>query len=188
MKKIILLLSMMMIVGLSFGQSSWTNYIRKHTPCITAGMPSGAPNKYWGCVESFDTTNMVIWLWNGSAWQPGPEMFYVDSLLTNLIMADTISTELLVSDKIEVYSIVGSTSISIGRDREEDIYIEGASIDIKSGTINIQDDMITIDYILQLTPTANPPGSPSLGMIYVDTDNSIYFYNGSAWKAFTLAP
>ena len=186
MKKILILLSMMLVVGLTFGQSTWTNHIRKHTPCITAGMPEGAPNKYWGCVQAFDTTSMVIWLWNGSGWQPGPEMFYVNSLLTNQVMADTISTELLVSDKIEVDSIQSATNIIIGRDGVEQVKIDGVSLTIDApATINSN---LNVTTYIKLTATADPPGSPVLGMMYVDTDNALYFYNGSAWKVVTLAP
>lgn len=39
----------------------------------------------------------------------------------------------------------------------------------------------TLGTFLQLTPTADPPGSPSEGMIYADTDHHIYYYNGSTW-------
>jgi hypothetical protein len=39
----------------------------------------------------------------------------------------------------------------------------------------------TIQTIAKLLPTADPPGSPSLGWIYADTDTHLYFYNGSSW-------
>ena len=39
----------------------------------------------------------------------------------------------------------------------------------------------TIQTIVKLLPTADPPSSPSLGWIYADTDTHLYFYNGSAW-------
>lgn len=34
---------------------------------------------------------------------------------------------------------------------------------------------------LKLTPVASPPGSPTEGTIYMDTDHHLYLYNGSAW-------
>ena len=33
-----------------------------------------------------------------------------------------------------------------------------------------------------LTPRASPPSYATKGMIYMDTDNSLYVYNGSSWK------
>lgn len=39
-----------------------------------------------------------------------------------------------------------------------------------------------INEFLYIQPQSSPPGSPSLGYIYVDSDdNHIYFYNGSTW-------
>lgn len=35
--------------------------------------------------------------------------------------------------------------------------------------------------VLKLTPSADPPGSPSAGWVYMDTDNNIYVYNGTTW-------
>ncbi len=40
----------------------------------------------------------------------------------------------------------------------------------------------TFSTLVQLTPTADPPGSPAEGMIYADTDHHLYYYNGTTWK------
>ena len=41
---------------------------------------------------------------------------------------------------------------------------------------------INMGSVLKMTPLADPPTSPSLGWIYVDTDTHIYMYNGTTWK------
>ena len=43
----------------------------------------------------------------------------------------------------------------------------------------------TIGTFLKLTPTADPPGSATEGMIYADTDHHLYYYNGTSWVSMT---
>jgi hypothetical protein len=40
---------------------------------------------------------------------------------------------------------------------------------------------------LLLTPTATAPTPPAEGMIYMDTDHSLYYHNGTDWKALAIA-
>ncbi|OQA51403.1 MAG: Pectate lyase superfamily protein [Bacteroidetes bacterium ADurb.Bin302] len=45
-------------------------------------------------------------------------------------------------------------------------------------------DGVSVDFgeaYLKLTPVASPPGSPTEGTIYMDTDHHLYVYNGSTW-------
>ena len=42
-------------------------------------------------------------------------------------------------------------------------------------------ESVTIGDVLKITPQASAPSDPALGWVYVDTDNHIYFYNGSGW-------
>ncbi len=41
---------------------------------------------------------------------------------------------------------------------------------------------LTIQGIMKLTPQADPPGTPTEGMIYADTDHTLNYYNGTTWK------
>ena len=55
-------------------------------------------------------------------------------------------------------------------------------MDLQSdGTLNVVGN-ISMGSVLKMTPLADPPTSPSLGWIYVDTDTHIYMYNGTTWK------
>lgn len=51
--------------------------------------------------------------------------------------------------------------------------ISGASVAAASATLSAH---------IKLTPTADPPGSAAEGMLYADTDNKLYYYNGTTWK------
>lgn len=50
------------------------------------------------------------------------------------------------------------------------------------------DGTATIGKCLQLTPLADPPANPVIGMIYIDTDTLLYYYNGANWKALAVQP
>lgn len=43
------------------------------------------------------------------------------------------------------------------------------------------DGTTCIDDLLKLNLHADPPGSPTEGMIYADTDHHLYYYNGTTW-------
>lgn len=51
-----------------------------------------------------------------------------------------------------------------------------------SDTISIDSVAYLSAEVLTLRPILNPPDTPVEGMIYVDTDHHIYYYNGTAWK------
>ena len=40
---------------------------------------------------------------------------------------------------------------------------------------------------IKLIPTASPPAGAAEGMLYADTDHSLYYHNGTDWKAVTVA-
>lgn len=45
--------------------------------------------------------------------------------------------------------------------------------------------LLHVDGEVRLTPQADPPSSAAEGDIYADTDNNLYYYNGSEWKDLT---
>jgi len=45
--------------------------------------------------------------------------------------------------------------------------------------------LLHVDGEVRLTPQADPPGSAAEGDLYADTDNDLYYYNGSEWKSLT---
>lgn len=196
MKKILILLSMMLITGLSFGQSGWTNYIRKHTPCITAGEPSGAPNKYWGCVQAFDTTAMKVWLWNGGSWQEGPTAIGLDQITGGdelLISSDSIlvvgvSDSLLIDVPLLTTEndTISLNTVKFDLTATDDVIITATNTVTVTAPAMTLEGTVTLDDVLILTPRADPPNPAAEGMLYLDTDNKVYIYVGAAWRAFTF--
>lgn len=45
--------------------------------------------------------------------------------------------------------------------------------------------LLHVDGAMRLTALADPPASPAEGDLYADTDNDLYYYNGSEWKSLT---
>lgn len=58
------------------------------------------------------------------------------------------------------------------------VALSGAATAILDGVAG----SVSASNLFALTPTADPPGSPTEGMIYADTDHHLYYYNGTIWK------
>lgn len=83
------------------------------------------------------------------------------------------------------YSKVAKSSFAIYSENVADSYIEG-----KIGVgISTPKRKVHISGALRLEPQDTPPADGELGDLYVnDTDNKLYFHNGSDWKEVSLVP
>ena len=94
-------------------------------------------------------------------------------------------------------NIVDVSGLEIGGTAVSATAAELNYVDVTAGTATAskavvldgssQIDTISISGALKLTPSQNPPGTPSAGWIYVDTAggsaDELCFYDGSAWQA-----
>jgi hypothetical protein len=62
------------------------------------------------------------------------------------------------------------------------LYIENSSSSTPLIYGEFDNDKVTINDVLKLTPRTTAPASPTAGEIYVGTDGHIYCYLGGAWK------
>ncbi|MCI5056844.1 MAG: hypothetical protein MRY83_12090, partial [Flavobacteriales bacterium] len=79
-----------------------------------------------------------------------------------------------------------NNQISIGGSSYTEIYTPNDLV-VGGGNVGIgvasPSEALDIVGALNLTPQASPPTSADEGDLYADTDNNIYYYNGSSWDA-----
>lgn len=74
-------------------------------------------------------------------------------------------------------SVPGNLNVFGDADVNGDANIDGTLTGI---TANLT--ALNVSTRIKLTPTASPPAGAAEGMLYADTDNKLYYYNGTDWK------
>lgn len=116
---------------------------------------------------------------NNVAIGQGTDVLEASGSNITLIGSQTDSTAGVTDNAIGIGYLVEVTADNtavIGNDAVTDVYFGSDAGLAKAHASTF------IGNVMALTPQSDPPGSPTEGMIYSDTDHHLYYYNGSIWK------